>query len=160
MSLFKMKSDLFLPVRQAYIEVRNVMQEEIEIMTRYTQTMLTHAGIALAITTLGAVAFMLVFRLSWNWYLMLTAWLVVVNAVAFGYYGYDKSRAKVQRDRVPEGILHGIAALGGTAGAYLGMIMFRHKTVKTRFRVFFWLTVIVQVGVVLAILYRVFVRGG
>jgi uncharacterized membrane protein YsdA (DUF1294 family) len=113
-----------------------------------------HGAVALALSlalTVGLL-FLLGFRVEWA--PLLACWLVSVNAVAFGYYGYDKARAKAARTRVPEVVLHGIALAGGTLGAYAGMRVFRHKTIKGSFRVVFWLIAVLQVLLVIAALYR------
>ena len=49
------------------------------------------------------------------------------------------------REAVPEMILHGLVAVGGSVGAYTAMEVFRHKTVKGRFRILFWCLVALQV---------------
>lgn len=88
-----------------------------------------------------------------NWHLAfwpcVAVWLVAVTVVTFGLYWLDKRRAARQGRRVPELTLHTLAAAGGSLGAYLGMTTFRHKTIKGRFRVVFWLIVATQ-AVVLA----------
>src|SRR4051812_29333430 len=75
---------------------------------------------------------------SWSWPVWLGCWLLVVNVVTFSYYGYDKVRAQGGEGRVPELVLHGLAAVGGSPGAFLAMWLFRHKTVKGSFRILFW----------------------
>ncbi len=65
---------------------------------------------------------------------LLLIWLTVVSAVAFPLYGWDKAMAKLHRRRVPEAALLGCALAGGSAGALLGMALFRHKVRKPRFR--------------------------
>ena len=70
---------------------------------------------------------------------LLTAWLAVVNLVTFLIFGLDKRRArrKARRPsvrRVPERTLLLLAALGGSVGALLGMVLFRHKTLHAAFR--------------------------
>jgi uncharacterized membrane protein YsdA (DUF1294 family) len=56
---------------------------------------------------------------------------------------------------VPETVLHGLALAGGTLGAYVGMHLFRHKTIKGSFRLVFWVIALLQVALVLAALYHV-----
>lgn len=80
-----------------------------------------------------------------SWPLALACWLFAVNAVAFGYYGYDKWRSRQSGSRVPEFVLHALAVAGGSLGAYLGMHVLRHKTIKGSFRIAFWLIVVLQV---------------
>lgn len=55
-------------------------------------------------------------------------YLVVVNVVAFALYGLDKYKAKTGAWRIPEKTLLGIAAIGGSIGALVGMNFFHHKT--------------------------------
>ena len=76
----------------------------------------------------------------WAW------WLVAANVVAFGAYGFDKHAARLERRRVPENVLLGLALVGGAVGAFAGMQVFRHKTRKVSFRVWFWLIVAMQLG--------------
>ena len=68
-------------------------------------------------------------------YLLLIG-LGVTSALAFVLFGWDKLMAKLHRRRVPEAALLGCAFLGGSAGAALGMALFRHKTRKPLFRRF------------------------
>jgi uncharacterized membrane protein YsdA (DUF1294 family) len=60
--------------------------------------------------------------------------LGVVNLFALALYGVDKGLARAGARRISERTLLGAAALGGAAGAWLGMLAFRHKTQKARFR--------------------------
>jgi uncharacterized membrane protein YsdA (DUF1294 family) len=105
-----------------------------------------HGGVALLLVLLLAGAILTLFRHHLTWYHGLAAWLVSINLTAFAYYGYDKFRARQSGGRVPEMVLHGLALLGGSLGAYLAMRLFRHKTVKSRFRLAFWCIVVLQLG--------------
>ncbi len=60
-------------------------------------------------------------------------YLVVVNVVAFIMYGVDKQKAIKKSYRIPEKQLLGVACMGGSIGAYLGMRIFRHKTLHVQF---------------------------
>ncbi len=60
-------------------------------------------------------------------------WISVTSLVAFSLFGIDKARAKQHKRRIPERILLGISALGGSVGALLGMQLFRHKTKHLKF---------------------------
>ena len=62
-------------------------------------------------------------------------YLAVINAVGFGIFGYDKWCAVHRQWRVPEKTLIAAALLGGSAGAYAGMKVFRHKTRHPKFSV-------------------------
>lgn len=65
--------------------------------------------------------------------LIWAAWLAV-NLLVFSMYGVDKRRAKRGEWRIPERtLLLGTWLMGGV-GAWLGMKLFRHKTLHTAFR--------------------------
>lgn len=78
----------------------------------------------------------------------IAGWVLAINAVAFGFYGLDKRAARRQQRRVPENALHGLALLGGSAGALLGQRVFRHKTAKSSFQAVFWAILLLQAGLV------------
>ena len=61
-------------------------------------------------------------------------YLLVVTAVTFAVYGWDKLCAKRGMWRVPEKILLLLAFLGGSVGAMAAMAIFRHKTLHLKFR--------------------------
>ncbi|MHC4742879.1 MAG: DUF1294 domain-containing protein [Planctomycetota bacterium] len=94
-------------------------------------------------------------RMRWN---PLYSCLIGVNAVVFLFYGFDKQQAIAQRQRIPELVLHGLALLGGTPGAFLGQILFRHKTQKLKFKITFAAIVILQIVLVFCY-WRFFLRG-
>lgn len=78
----------------------------------------------------------------------LLAWLLAVNVVALLAYGYDKGIAGGDRTRVPEAVLLGLALIGGTLGAFAGMVLFRHKTSKPAFLTPFALIVVLQLALI------------
>ena len=61
-------------------------------------------------------------------------YMVVVSVVGFITMGIDKAKAKKDAWRIPEKTLLGIAFLGGGAGVWLGMELFRHKTKHLHFK--------------------------
>jgi uncharacterized membrane protein YsdA (DUF1294 family) len=61
------------------------------------------------------------------WYIALS------NLTAFLLYGEDKKRARLHKWRISERTLLGLALIGGSAGAWAGMYLFRHKTRKMKF---------------------------
>jgi uncharacterized membrane protein YsdA (DUF1294 family) len=67
-------------------------------------------------------------------YRLLIYFLVALNAATFVVYGIDKWRATHQQWRIPEATLLLLAVLGGSLGAWLGMKVWHHKTLKPRFR--------------------------
>jgi len=72
--------------------------------------------------------------------------LLAINAVAFCTYGYDKAISGSRRTRVPEIVLLALALCGGTVGAWVGRVLFRHKTQKESFRRQFHVIVGLQVA--------------
>ena len=52
---------------------------------------------------------------------MLLKYLLAINVLTFAVYGVDKWKARRGRWRVPEATLMGLAALGGSVGAWLAM---------------------------------------
>jgi uncharacterized membrane protein YsdA (DUF1294 family) len=61
-------------------------------------------------------------------------YLVIINIFTFLLYGIDKWKAKRKRWRIPESVLLGMAAVGGSIGAWLGMHVWHHKTQHKKFR--------------------------
>ena len=81
---------------------------------------------------------------------LLVAWLAGISVAAFAFYAYDKLAAGRARLRIPERVLLGLALLGGTPGALLSMLLFRHKTRKAAFLWRFWLVALGQAVAVAA----------
>jgi len=81
----------------------------------------------------------------------LRAVFVGVNVATMLAYGCDKYLARTGKRRVPEAALHIMAAAGGTPGAFLGQLVFRHKTRDRRFHLVFWAIAAVQVAILLLI---------
>ena len=77
-------------------------------------------------------------------------YLFVINVVAFLAFGLDKLKAKADAWRIPEKTLLGLAIIGGSVGAILGMRTFRHKTRHKQFSV--GLPVILALQLILVVL--------
>ena len=67
--------------------------------------------------------------------IILPAYLIVLNLLAFLLMGLDKAKARRHRWRIPEKTLFLSAILGGSIGAIAGMQLFRHKTKHASFRI-------------------------
>nr|MBX2853107.1 DUF1294 domain-containing protein [Phycisphaeraceae bacterium] len=93
------------------------------------------------------------------WLTVLAIDLVMMSTVTLGFYAWDKRQASKHGWRVPEKRLHLLALLGGWPGALLGQRWLRHKSVKTRFRLVFWLTVFVHITVAAGITYLLWSYG-
>lgn len=78
-------------------------------------------------------------------------YVAVVNIATFLMYGIDKWNAKRDLRRIPEKTLLGIAAIGGSIGAYAGMQFFHHKTRKPKFYIGIPLIFAIQMGVLVYI---------
>lgn len=64
----------------------------------------------------------------------LLLYLLVINIVGFLSMGIDKFKAKHQMWRIPENTLLLIPLLLGSVGSFLGMRVFRHKTLHPQFK--------------------------
>ena len=76
-------------------------------------------------------------------------YLVVINVATFLTYGIDKWKAKKSRWRIREASLLGLAVLGGSIGAWLGMKVWHHKTMHKKFKYGIPLILVVQIVIVL-----------
>ena len=75
-------------------------------------------------------------------------YLVVINMATFLTYGIDKWMAKKSLWRIREASLLGLAVLGGSIGAWLGMKVWHHKTMHKKFKYGLPLILIVQIAIV------------
>ena len=87
-------------------------------------------------------------------YLPLSIYLSLINARALLLMLADKQRAKKHRWRIPEAVLLGAAALGGSVGALFGMWLFHHKTRKAKF----FITIPLLLAAQCALLYWIYVH--
>lgn len=75
---------------------------------------------------LGALLFAIFYGIT-AWHPFVD-WLTAWSVASFVVYGVDKGLAKARGPRVPELILNLLAVIGGSAGGWLGMLIFRHKS--------------------------------
>ena len=73
------------------------------------------------------------------------------NVVTFFVYGVDKWKAKKSKWRVPEATLLGLAVVGGSIGAWLGMKTWHHKTLHRKFRYGVPLILVAQIALLIFI---------
>ena len=76
--------------------------------------------------------------------------LGLMNVIAFAAYGMDKAFAKSGARRIPERMLLLLAFVGGAFGAGAGMLVFRHKTRKPKFRILVPIAIVVWIGISIA----------
>ena len=81
-------------------------------------------------------------------------YLAVINVVTFFMYGVDKWKAKKSKWRIREAALLGLAVLGGSIGAWLGMKVWHHKTQHKKFKYGVPAIIIIQLALIGYILYR------
>ena len=79
---------------------------------------------------------------------ILIAYLVIINFVSFAAFAIDKINAIEKRSRIRIVTLLGLAFVGGSLGAILGMYLLRHKTRIDYFTVGVPLIMFMQVVVV------------
>jgi len=81
-----------------------------------------------------------------RWDVWLPAAYALLSGWTFLSYWWDKRAAREGRWRTPENTLHMVALLGGWPGALLAQGWLRHKAVKTSFLATYWLTVLLNLG--------------
>lgn len=75
---------------------------------------------------------------------MLTYYLIIINIFEFIMMGLDKLLAIKHKNRIPEITLITLSMIGGSIGAILGMLIFRHKTKKWKFKLLFTIFLIIH----------------
>ncbi|WP_259132297.1 DUF1294 domain-containing protein [Chryseobacterium ginsenosidimutans] len=78
----------------------------------------------------------------------MTYLLLIINIISFIIFGIDKQKAVKHKRRISELNLLILTFLGGTIGAILAMLFFRHKISKTSFLLKFGLIVLIQTALI------------
>jgi uncharacterized membrane protein YsdA (DUF1294 family) len=73
---------------------------------------------------------------------------LIINTLGFLVTAYDKYLAKIQKRRIPEKILLSLVAFGGTIGAGIAILLFRHKTEKRSYLLKFWAIAIIKIVII------------
>lgn len=63
----------------------------------------------------------------------LLVYLIIINLFSFILFGIDKKKAERKEWRISESSLIGVSILGGSIGALIGMVIFKHKLSKKAF---------------------------
>ncbi|MDF2815562.1 MAG: hypothetical protein K0Q81_1762 [Paenibacillus sp.] len=79
-------------------------------------------------------------------------YLLILNFAGFAVMGVDKNLAKQRERRIPERRLFLTALAGGAAGIWIGMRLWRHKTMHNSFTVGIPLLFVLNVVVVIFLL--------
>ena len=107
---------------------------------------LTKRAVVAALVIGGAVGAALVVAISVP---VLVAYVLGLGLSTFLIYGYDKLRAVRGGVRVPESALLTLSVIGGAAGGWAGMLIWRHKTQHA----IFWVAQVIGTVVIAAALW-------
>ncbi|TFB77910.1 DUF1294 domain-containing protein [Cryobacterium glaciale] len=106
-------------------------------------------GSYLAIAVFAVVY--LVVAVYWPRPLWVLGLYLVASLICFMLYATDKRRARAGGWRVSERTLLFWGFIGGWPGAIIAQQVLRHKTQKKRFREAFWASVVLNVGLFVAL---------
>lgn len=73
-------------------------------------------------------------------------YLAAINTLGVAIMAWDKEKARRGAWRVPEKNIMFVALAGGSAGVYLGLKLFRHKTGHFKFNFIIPVIIITQLG--------------
>lgn len=78
--------------------------------------------------------------------LVAVVYAVLVNGITFAAYASDKKRARQQQGarRTPEVKLHFLELMGGWPAAFVAQRRLRHKCVKLKYQITFWIIVAIH----------------
>ncbi|WP_066677709.1 MULTISPECIES: DUF1294 domain-containing protein [unclassified Chryseobacterium] len=74
---------------------------------------------------------------------------LIMNLIAFTIFGVDKWKATQHKRRISEFSLLILTFFGGTVGAILAMMIFRHKVSKKSFLWKFGIIILIQIFIIL-----------
>lgn len=103
------------------------------------------SGTVMPVLALFAVLIVAVMTGYLPWQLPLL--MAVLSIFTFVVYAKDKSAANKNLRRTPESTLHLLALAGGWPCAMCAQQVLRHKSIKAAFRSKFWMTVVINLGV-------------
>ena len=88
-----------------------------------------------------------------DYHKILFIYFLSLNVLTFFTYGIDKWKAKKSKRRIREAALLGLAVLGGSIGAWLGMKVWHHKAMHKKFKYGIPAIIIVQLALIGYILF-------
>lgn len=80
-------------------------------------------------------------------------YFAVINFIGLVLMAWDKMKARTGAWRIPENNLLFIALAGGSAGVYLGLRLFHHKTRHVKFAVVVPVIFLIQVCLIAWMIY-------
>jgi uncharacterized membrane protein YsdA (DUF1294 family) len=108
------------------------------------------SGWTSSIVALSALALVMALATARGHSMSKPVWVYCVLSVTnFAVYAWDKSAARREAWRVSETKLHLLSLLGGWPGAIFAQQLLRHKSSKATFRALFWITVAVNLTVLI-----------
>lgn len=90
-----------------------------------------------------------------NLYILPAVYLIVINIVTLAAFGIDKHAAIKHKSRIREATLLGLASIGGSLGALIGMYGFDHKVRKASFYIGVPLIIILQIILLYVLKYAI-----
>ena len=79
---------------------------------------------------------------------IILGYFLAVNITSFLLYGIDKFKARKNLWRISEATLLTMAAIGGSIGAWAGMMLWHHKTMHKKFKYGIPVIIILQIALV------------
>ena len=76
---------------------------------------------------------------------LLAIYLIIINIITIAAYGLDKRAAIDHKFRIRESTLLGLAVIGGSVGALIGMHAFNHKVRKAYFAIGVPVILVIQI---------------
>lgn len=99
------------------------------------------AALTISLSSLAGVICLSLFDYISVW---ISCIYIAVSGLTFIVYNLDKNRAKENKTRIPEMVLHQLSVFGGWPGALYAQYSLNHKTRKTRFFMWFLVTVLLN----------------
>lgn len=113
-------------------------------------TQVSAALLMLAFLFMGAVVGAAIMELlSW----LVPAVYFIMSVVSYLTYYADKQAAQQKTRRIPEANLIFVGLLGGWPGALIAQQVLRHKNRKASFQSMYWVTVVLNIGLLAALFY-------
>ena len=88
--------------------------------------------------------------------MILATYALIINAITYFLFGFDKRAAERGDWRIPEKTLLMASALGGSVGAVMAQRRFRHKTQKQPFKALLYGTIVAQMALISTYFYAWF----
>ena len=85
-------------------------------------------------------------------------YLIFISLITFFIFGIYKYKAKNNKERIKEKTLLFYTAFGGALGAFIGRILFRHKTDKIYFSMTIYFSLLLEIVMVVVLGYLAFGR--